>query len=93
MFGSFCGLFLQHLYNKGIDNGLLPYIKHGEILVYAVSTSVVFHAVSRYYWQKCHYTIYLHVRIQYQDYVEVRVGDTCTRICLAEYYTCAVKYE
>ena len=34
------------MYYKGIEDGFLPYIKYGEILVYTVSTSIVFHAVS-----------------------------------------------
>ena len=36
---------LQLLYYKGIERGVLPYIKFGEILVYTISTSIVFHAV------------------------------------------------
>ena len=31
---------------RGIEKGVLPYIKYGEIIVYTISTSIVFHAVS-----------------------------------------------
>lgn len=34
-------LLLQILYFKGVDKGWLPYHKHGDVLLYALSTGYV----------------------------------------------------
>ena len=33
------------LYFRGVQNGKLPWYRHGDIIIYAVSTAIMFHAV------------------------------------------------
>ena len=40
--------FFQILYFKGIHSGKLPYIRCADIIIYSVSTALVFHVVSVY---------------------------------------------
>ena len=42
-----CIIFcFQILYKMGVEGGVLPYIKYGDVLVYSLSTAFVLHAVS-----------------------------------------------
>ena len=36
---------LQILYFKGIDSGRLPYVKHADVIIYAIATALIFHVV------------------------------------------------
>lgn len=44
-FQVFC-LFLQTIYFKGIEAGKVPYFPHADSIIYAISTSICFQAVS-----------------------------------------------